>query len=82
MAQRELIPGGLAPGGRCPRGTPAATIQRGIKVELEHTSSRRLAREIACDHLTEDPRYYVKLARMEHPAQRRRKRQATRRTSA
>lgn len=63
--RRELIPGGLAPGGRCPTGVSKATIARGIKVELEHTRSRRIAREIACDHLWEDRRYYVKLARME-----------------
>lgn len=62
---RELLPGGLAPGGRCPVGTPRAVIKQGVNVELEHTRSRRIAREIACDHLTEDPRYYAKLRRME-----------------
>lgn len=36
----------------------------GIRVELEHTRSRRVAREIACDHLTEDRRYYTKLRRI------------------
>lgn len=40
-------------------------IQRGAKVEKEHTGKARsrLARRIAADHLTEDPRYYQKLAR-------------------
>jgi len=42
-----------------------AQLRRGTKVELEHTKSRRVAERIAMDHLTEDPRYYVKLARME-----------------
>jgi hypothetical protein len=40
-------------------------IQRGAKVEKEHTGKARsrLARRIAADHLTEDPRYYQKLER-------------------
>jgi hypothetical protein len=62
---RELIPGGLAPGGRCPRNVLKHELRRGINVEMEHTRSRRVAREIACDHLTEDRRYYTKLARIE-----------------
>jgi hypothetical protein len=33
----------------------------GIDVEAEHTKDKRLAREIAIDHLSEDPRYYTKL---------------------
>jgi hypothetical protein len=32
---------------------------------MEHTDNRAIAERIAMDHLTEDPRYYVKLARME-----------------
>jgi len=36
----------------------------GIKVEMEHTRNRRLAREIAMDHLSEDPRYYTKLRKV------------------
>lgn len=38
-------------------------IARGAKVESEHTGKARsrLARRIAADHLTEDPRYYQKL---------------------
>jgi hypothetical protein len=41
------------------------SLAQGTRVELEHTRSRAVARQIAMDHLTEDPRYYVKLARME-----------------
>lgn len=41
-----------------------AELARGIEVELEHTKNRRLAKEIALDHLAEDPRYYTKLKRI------------------
>jgi hypothetical protein len=41
-------------------------LAKGIRVEMEHTEQRSVARRIAMDHLTEDPRYYDKLARMEH----------------
>lgn len=36
-------------------------LSAGIKVELEHTNDKQLAKEIAMDHLKEDPRYYTKL---------------------
>jgi hypothetical protein len=36
-------------------------LSRGIKVEKEHTTSRKTAREIALDHLGEEPDYYEKL---------------------
>lgn len=44
---------------------PKRALARGAKVELEHTRSRRLAEQIAMDHLVEDPRYYEKLAKIE-----------------
>lgn len=37
----------------------------GIEAELEHTSDRSIATEIAMDHLTEDPEYYQKLKTIE-----------------
>jgi len=40
-------------------------LQMGIKVEMEHTSDREIAKEIALDHLYEDPKYYTKLADIE-----------------
>ena len=40
-------------------------LKAGIKVELEHTSDRSKAEEIAKDHLTESPDYYKKLKVME-----------------
>ncbi len=39
-----------------------AELDKGIKVEKEHTTSDAIAREIALDHLAEDPKYYTKLA--------------------
>lgn len=38
-----------------------AQLDKGIKVELEHTSDKKVAKEIALDHLKEDPNYYTKL---------------------
>lgn len=43
----------------------ATQLAAGIKVEMEHTDDKALAKEIAKDHLTEDPSYYRKLKRME-----------------
>lgn len=40
-------------------------LSKGVKTELEHTSSKSIAREIAMDHLFEDPNYYKKLEKME-----------------
>ncbi len=40
-------------------------LNKGIKVEMEHTNSRVKAREIAMDHLWEDPKYYDKLGKIE-----------------
>ena len=43
----------------------AKQLDKGIKVELEHTNDKSVAREIALDHLAEDPKYYDKLASVE-----------------
>lgn len=40
-------------------------LAKGIKVELEHTTDPKVAREIALDHLLEFPDYYDRLARAE-----------------
>jgi hypothetical protein len=40
-------------------------LKMGIKVELEHTTSRKIAKMIAKAHLTEHPKYYTYLKRME-----------------
>jgi hypothetical protein len=39
----------------------ATELQKGIEVEMEHTDDSAKAKEIAIDHLTEDPKYYTKL---------------------
>ena len=54
------IPGGLADNIQLSEFDPEST-EEGIKVEMEHTSDRNIALEIAKDHLFEDPQYYVKL---------------------
>lgn len=43
----------------------AEQLRRGVKHELEHTGSRKVAERIALDHLAEDDRYYSHLERME-----------------
>lgn len=40
-------------------------IEKGIKIEMEHTTDAQIAREIAKDHIWEDPEYYTKLADIE-----------------
>ena len=40
-------------------------FKKGYKVEREHTSDTTVAKEIALDHLFEDPKYYTKLASIE-----------------
>jgi len=40
-------------------------FEDGIKVELEHTDDKEVAKEIAADHIFEDPKYYEKLSSME-----------------
>ena len=40
-------------------------LTKGIKVELEHTSDAKVAREIALDHINELPDYYTRLAKVE-----------------
>ncbi|UYD72114.1 DUF2213 domain-containing protein [Vibrio phage vB_VpaM_VPs20] len=40
-------------------------LEMGIKVELEHSTDRTVAEEIALDHLKESPDYYSKLNEME-----------------
>jgi hypothetical protein len=40
-------------------------LNKGIKVEMEHTKDRVKAKEITMDHLFEDPKYYDKLSKIE-----------------
>lgn len=52
-------------GGKADKAAPSdfdqQELAKGIKVEREHTKDDALAREIAMDHLKEDPHYYTKL---------------------
>lgn len=40
-------------------------LSMGMKVEMEHTKDKNTAKEIAMDHLYEDPKYYTKLKKIE-----------------
>jgi len=40
-------------------------LEMGMKVEIEHTDDKDKAKEIAFDHLWEDPKYYSKLSKIE-----------------
>ena len=40
-------------------------LKMGIKDEMEHTDNPKIAREIAMDHLLEDPTYYTKIKKIE-----------------
>ena len=40
-------------------------LQKGIKVEFEHTTNEAKAKEIALDHLLEFPDYYDRLEKAE-----------------
>lgn len=74
VAPQEEIPGGLA-SGKTAADVAAkhnvsveeinAQLEKGKKVELEHTDDEKAACEIALDHLMEDPKYYDKLATIE-----------------
>jgi hypothetical protein len=61
---KQQLAGGLAD--KCnPEDFNPKALAKGIKVELEHTDDKDLAKEITMDHLTEDPNYYDKLEKVE-----------------
>jgi len=60
----DRIPGGLSQG-MSDDLFDKEQLARGIEVEMEHTTDRLIAKEIAKDHLSEDPKYYIKLAAVE-----------------
>lgn len=62
--EKDLISGGLADKKSDNLFDPKQ-LAIGIQVELEHTDDFEIAKEIAKDHLTEDPYYYNKLKEME-----------------
>lgn len=63
-APGDRLKGGLADEG-APIGVDPKQVAMGIEVEREHSDDPVTAREIAYDHLTEDPEYYSKLATIE-----------------
>lgn len=69
--KNDMIPGGKGDKAK-PSDFDPEQLKMGIEVEMEHTKDRRLAREIAMDHLSEDPRYYTKLKKVhkEHASMR------------
>lgn len=48
-----------------PSDFPKDVIDEAVKHEMEHTSNKDVAQEIAVDHLTEDVDYYKKLKKIE-----------------
>jgi len=71
----DVIPGGKSSGigikdiARRHEVSPKIAMRellKGIKVEMEHTDNKRVAREIAKDHLYEDIFYYQKLSKIEN----------------
>lgn len=44
-------------------------LEMGIKVEMEHTGDKEIAKKIALDHLAEIKDYYTRLAKMEQEAE-------------
>src|SRR5574343_1929167 len=63
----EAVKGGLADG--IPDDAyKSKDVKKGMKVEKEHSKSKKVQKEIAKDHLTEDPKYYDKLEKIEKKA--------------
>jgi len=51
--------------GRTAKDFDRRQLDAGTRVEMEHTTSRKVAQRIAMDHLAEHPDYYIELAKME-----------------
>lgn len=64
IKEREELKGGRADN-RSDSDFDAEQLEIGIKHEMEHTKNRKIAKEIAKDHLSEDPNYYKKLKKIE-----------------
>ena len=58
-AAAEVLPGGTGDN-KSDRDFPSKTLEEGSQHEHEHTSNDQVAKEIAKDHLSEDPQYYQK----------------------
>ena len=74
ISEDEFFKGGMANGMTAqdladkhdlPVAEIEAALEKGQKVEMEHTEDEDQAYEIAKDHIFEDPKYYDKLAKIE-----------------
>ena len=74
LLEKDMIPGGLSDDMSIEdiadkHGVDIEDLKKeykkGISVEMEHTSDKSIASEIARDHLFEDPKYYDKLSTIE-----------------
>lgn len=63
-AWKDKLPGGKADK-KSPKDFDKQALAQGTRHEMEHTKDKKLAMEIAMDHLTEDPKYYDKLKQIE-----------------
>jgi hypothetical protein len=62
--KKDLLPGGKAD--NIPdREISQKALAEGVQHEHEHTDNDQVAKEIAKDHLSEDPRYYEKVRKIE-----------------
>ena len=65
----ELIAGGekgmSRSEGKKPSEVDPKELAAGIKIEREHSDNPKVQKEIAMDHLTEHPKYYTGLKKME-----------------
>lgn len=64
VAWEDQLPGGLADKHH-PSEFDREALNKGVRVELEHTDDPNKALEIAMDHLLESPDYYTKLVEFE-----------------
>ena len=61
----NILTGGKYPGKVKEDDFDPKQIKKGIKVELEHTPDKDVAKKIVLDHLVESPTYYDALEKME-----------------
>ncbi len=54
------LPGGVGDNTQTSQ-VDANQLSLGVQIEMEHTNDPDIAKEIAMDHLKEDPKYYTKL---------------------
>ena len=62
--KKDEVKGGLADD-KTEKDFNKKSLKQGAKVEREHTTNKKIAKEIAMDHLSEDKNYYKKLKQME-----------------